>query len=47
MVAASISYKLIISTYNKNKMAGLVNLFSDDENGVIQVTKKISSKKNS
>jgi len=42
IVSANISYQLILDTFKDNKLAGLVNLFGENENGVIAVTKNRS-----
>jgi len=42
IVSAKISYQLILDTFKDNKLAGLVNLFGENENGVIAVTKNRS-----
>jgi len=39
MVAAKITYKMIVEAYKKQKLEGLSNLLGKDDNGNIQVTK--------
>lgn len=38
-ISSNISYELILDVYKKHKIIGLRNLFGEDENGNILVTK--------
>lgn len=45
IVAAGISYDLILQVHQKNKLMGVLNLFGEDENGNIKVSKSSSVSK--
>ncbi|XP_039304358.1 uncharacterized protein LOC120357591 [Solenopsis invicta] len=42
LIAANISYDLILDSFKQHKLIGLLNLFGEDENGIVRVTKSRS-----
>ena len=39
MVAANITFEILLDSYTQNKLDGLHNTLGKDENGIIKVTK--------
>lgn len=39
MIAANISYDMLLDSYKQNKLLGLLDVLGEDENGIIRVTK--------
>ena len=39
IIAADVSYEMVLNAYNEHKFEGIYNALGEDENGVIKVTK--------